>query len=358
MQIYYLILDDVFFVTKIPKMNTTEQKPNFIINSTFSSLQETTLNLQSFENLLNQHLQLRDYGTSLEQVVFTFITIADDVPIKWEEEKKYIEFAKLLTMSLKLPFKALLNAEEILIKEMMASLFLNSIVIYADLEMPDFDWQIFYVDVKTLFVKEKWLRPRFSLEKQFVLDFGIGGEDWILMGKKMSHFYQIEKVLNRKIQLSDYGIGTHQLYCAFVALPNSSIISYPILKEYLLAKKQVKIVVALDYEELLMADEHTLFQLLSKYLLKTMLQVAELQIVDFDWKRLYRHLRWILIVEGWFDEPLTIQEKNSITGLPNSLIKRIENNADTVRLGALKTYCEKLKIPYEEVVPEMFVPII
>ncbi len=354
MQIYHLVLGDIFFATKIRKMNTIQQKPNFIINSTISSPKEIVLDLQAFEKLLNQHLQLKDYGTSIEQLVFTFMAVSDDTPIKWEEEKKYIEIAKLLTMSLKLPFNALVNAEEILVKEMMASLFLNSIAIYADLEIPDFDWQIFYVDVKTLFVKEKWLRPRFSLEKQFVLDFGIGGEDWTLIGKKMSHFYQIEKVLNRKIQLSDYGIGTHQLYCAFVTLPNSSIISYPILKEYLVAKKQVRIVVALDYEELLMTDEYTLFQSLSKYLLKIMLQVAELQIANFDWKRLYRHLRWTLIVEGWLDEPLTIQEKNSITGLPNSLIKRIENNVDAVRLGALKTYCEKLKIPYRELMPEMY----
>jgi len=335
-------------------MKPIQQKPSFIINSACDPSINSILNISAFELLLNTHLALKAYGTGIEQLLFTFIAQPNDAPIKWEEEKNYIEVNRLLKMSLKINFRHLSNAKGELAKEMMARLFLNSIALYADLEIDDFDWQVFYIDAKTLFVQEKWLAPSFSHEKQFILDFGIGGGDWLVIGKKMSHFYQLERVLNQNLQLSEYGIGVHRIECAFVILPERSILSCPIVNEYLFGKKRVKIIIELSYDELLNADEYTLFQLLSSYVLKVLTQIAELQVMDFDWKRLYRHLRWLLIVENWMDEPLTLQEKASITGLPNSLIKRIESNADTVRIGALKIYCEKLKIPYEEVVPELF----
>ncbi|MFK7904426.1 MAG: hypothetical protein AB8B69_04840 [Chitinophagales bacterium] len=330
-----------------------KQKPNFIISSVSQPSLTSKLDVVAFEALLNEQLQLSDYGTSIEQLVFTFLATSEDAPIKKNEQQIYIEVAKILEISLKLPYKQLIRVKEAEIKELMAALFLKSIALYSDLEIPDFEWQIFYIDTKTLLVKEGWLSPHVSLQKQFLLDFGIGGTDWLVMGKKMSHFYQIERILNRHLQLSDYGIGVNQLQYAFVVLPNASILPDTSTKEYIFARKQVKIAALLEYEKLLEADEYDLLNLLAEYLLKAILKIAELQIADFDWKRLYRHVRWLLIVEEWLDEPLTLQEKTSITGLPTNLIKRIENNVEMVRVGAVKTYCEKLKVPYREVVPEL-----
>ncbi len=330
-----------------------KQKPNFIISSTSKPSLTSRLNVEAFEILLNEQLQLSDYGTSINQLIFTFLAVSEEEPIKKSEQQNYIELAKVLEVSLKLPYKQLVRASEAEVRELMAALFLKSIALYADLEIPDFEWQIFYIDTKTLLVKENWLSPYVSLQKQFLLDFGIGGTDWLVMGKKMSHFYQIERILNHNIQLSDYGIGVNQLQYAFVVLPNTSILPDTNIKEYIFERKEVKITALLEYEELLEADEYSLLNLLATYLLKAILRIAELQIADFDWKRLYRHVRWLLIVEEWLDEPLTLQEKTSITGLPSSLIKRIENNVEMVRVGAVKTYCEKLKVSYQEVVPEL-----
>lgn len=328
-----------------------QQKPSFIINSASDSIISSKLEIEAFESLLNNQIQFLDYGTSIEQLIFTFLGASPESPIKREERQSYSEVDKILTVSLKLNYKQLIVAEKETVRESMAALFLKSIALYADMELEDFDWQIFYIDVKTLLVKENWLQPSISVNKPFLLDFGISGSDWMVLGKKMSHFYQIEKSLNTNIHLEDYGIGLSQLKCAFVVLPNSSILSDVNTKEYVFDKKWVKIVTVLKEEELLEADEYSLLNVLGTHLLKVILRIAELQIADFDWKRLYRHIRWLLIVEEWLDEPLTIQEKTSITGLPSSLIKRIENNVETVRVGAVKTYCEKLKVAAKEVVP-------
>ena len=334
-----------------------EQKPQFIISSASTAQFAEKMDITGIESLLNEQIQLLDYGTSIEQIIFTFIANPKEAPIKRAEQQSYIELAKVLEISLRLPYEQLVALDEVTIKESMANLFLKSIALYADLEIPDFDWQIFYIDTKTLLVKEEWLRPNISLNKQFLLDFGIGGVDWLAIGQKMSHIYQIEKVLNRNIQFNEYGEGIHQLQCAFVILPHTSILPNISVKEYMVSKKWVKVIIMLEYEELLEADEYSLLHLLANQILKVILRIAELQIADFDWKRLYRHVRWQLIVEEWLEEPLTLQEKTSITGLPNNLIKRIENNVETVRLGAVKTYCEKLKRPYQDIVPEFFVHI-
>ncbi len=330
-----------------------QQKPPFIINSASNPAVAPKLDIAAFEALLNEQIQFSDYGTSIEQLIFTFLAFAEDEPIKRDEKQAYSEVDKILAISLRLNYNQLNKESEIVAKELMATLFLKSIALYADMDIPDFDWQIFYIDVKTLLVKENWLTPHISVSKQFLLDFGIGGADWMVLGKKMSYFYQIERSLNANILLSDYGIGVLQLQCAFVVLPNSFILPDTNTKEYVYEKKWVKIVTVLQEEELLEADEDSLLNLFATHLLKVVLRIAELQIADFDWKRLYRHLRWLLIVEEWLEEPLTLQEKTSITGLPTSLIKRIENNVETVRVGAVKTYCEKLKVSAKEIVPEL-----
>ncbi|MEZ4888699.1 MAG: hypothetical protein R3E32_28495 [Chitinophagales bacterium] len=330
-----------------------EQKPLFIFKSICKPSLASKLDIYTFEVLFNTYIQLSDYGTSVEQIVFTFLATSKKDSLEGKEQQNYIEVDKTLEIKLSLSYQQVASTDEHTIKELMAALFLKSIALYADMDLPDFDWQIFYIDTKTLLVKEKWLGPNISMKQQFLLDFGIGGTDWLAMGKKMSHFYQIEKSLNRYIDLSDYGIGVHQIQCAFVAMPNTSIFPDTSVKEYVFAKKMVKIVVVVDYDALLESDEYSLLNLLGTYLLKTILQLAELQIADFDWKNLYRHIRWLLIIEEWLDEPLTLVEKTSITGLPSSLIRRIESNVDTVRVGAVKTYCEKLKVPYSAIVPEL-----
>lgn len=330
-----------------------QQKPTFIINSASDPKVASKLQIVAFETLLNQQIQFSDYGTSIEQLIFTFFAFSQEFPVKREEKQTYSEIDKLLSISLKLDYKQLVIGDETGVKELMASLFLKSIALYADLELEDFDWQVFYIDVKTLLVKEGWLRPSISVNKQILLDFGISGTDWLVLGKKMSHLYQIEKSINADIQLSDYGIGVSQLQCAFIVLSQSAILPDVNVKDYIYEKKRVKIVVVLKESELLEADEYSLLNMLATHLLKVILKIAELQIAAFDWKRFYRHIRWLLIVEEWLDEPLTLQEKTSITGLPSSLIKRIENNVSTVRVGAVQTYCEKLKVSAKEIVPEL-----
>ena len=52
----------------------------------------------------------------------------------------------------------------------------------------------------------------------------------------------------------------------------------------------------------------------------------------------------------------TLAEKASITGLPQEVIQKLETQKEKATLEEIITYCNRLHIPFQQFVPELFAP--
>jgi hypothetical protein len=56
-------------------------------------------------------------------------------------------------------------------------------------------------------------------------------------------------------------------------------------------------------------------------------------------------------------DEVTIAEKVKITGLDRNVILIIETKKEKATLEQIMTYCKQLHIPYQQLIPEFFIPI-
>ena len=127
-------------------------KTNFEIKSISSEEIESKVDSSSFEELLNNNLSLSDYGTGLTNVNFTFIGITPTDQTQ-KNEAEYDPIQKQVSLKLNLNYYQLKNATKNDVSKMMATLFLNSIAVYEQLEVPEFKKGKFYNDVEGLFFR-------------------------------------------------------------------------------------------------------------------------------------------------------------------------------------------------------------
>jgi len=106
----------------------------------------------SFGELLNDNLDLNDYGTGLTKVGFTFVgKKPDDQPI--QNEAEYDPIQKKISLKLNLNYYQIKSVEKNDVSKVMATLFLNSIDVYKQLEVPEFEFSKFYRDLEGLFFR-------------------------------------------------------------------------------------------------------------------------------------------------------------------------------------------------------------
>ena len=122
---------------------------NFEIKRICADEIKEKLDHESFEDLLNNQFSLSDYGTGLTKIDFTFVGIpTTDQPQKNEAE--YNPLQNQVSLKLNLNYFQLKTAAKNDVSKIMATLFLNSIDVYEQLEVPDFKRGKFYNDVEAL----------------------------------------------------------------------------------------------------------------------------------------------------------------------------------------------------------------
>jgi len=125
---------------------------NFEIKRICADEIKDKLDNESFENLLNHQLDLNDYGTGLTKINFTFVGLpTTDQPQKNEAE--YDPIQKQISLKLNLNYFQLKHASKNDVSKMMATLFLNAVGVYEQLEIPNFKKGKFYDNVEALFFR-------------------------------------------------------------------------------------------------------------------------------------------------------------------------------------------------------------
>lgn len=131
----------------LPRM----QKTGFEITCVADEKLGRKINVEKFEDTLNEHLQLSDYGNGIAKLFFVFL----GVPISNEFHQgkiKYTAAEKHLEIALHLPYDDLVAANEEKAFELMCDLFID--VIEDMEEIPpteDFDFNHLYRDALNLF---------------------------------------------------------------------------------------------------------------------------------------------------------------------------------------------------------------
>jgi len=117
---------------------------------------QTIDNYNYLEELLNTHLNLKNYGDEFDYIFFVFLI---DLPntIHTEHHRFYRQ-KRHLDFQLKLDYFEVIAATPEEVKAMMATLFLNSILLYKKMRLKNFDYARFYADVKSLFEKNGLVR--------------------------------------------------------------------------------------------------------------------------------------------------------------------------------------------------------
>ncbi len=102
--------------------------------------------------ILNDNITLTSYGSGLKKIYFKYICTKPSNEIH-ENEADFTD--RELNISLNLSYKHVLESDNKTVTEMISRLFLVSIDLYDNLDIPDFDIQKFREDVQQLFKNEE-----------------------------------------------------------------------------------------------------------------------------------------------------------------------------------------------------------
>lgn len=119
-------------------------------------IEKSMLNINDLEDLLNQNLSIKNYTQDFDYVDFMFIM---DLPKSIHDEFRGVSKKKrYIYLQLKLDYFEVMSATPEEVKQLMAALYLNSILSYPKMRLKSFDYQRFYSDVKALFEKHGLLK--------------------------------------------------------------------------------------------------------------------------------------------------------------------------------------------------------
>jgi len=183
-------------------------------------------------------------------------------------------------------------------------------------------------------------------------DFNFTAITWKDVTNKVN-FQVIEELLNEKLTLSNYGEAVKSMYCTFLAIQ----LNNPIHDEYVEYDKQeqfLDVAVKLDMRLLKDSTKATTLEIMAKSFSEYILQYPSIE--GFDSKGFYEEVKSAFVHKGWLEisHVLTLSEKAAITGLEETAIHLIETDINKVALGRIKTYCQKLEVDYQELMPELF----
>jgi hypothetical protein len=124
----------------------------------WKDLEEKSYWVNPMEKLINNRIQLSNYGQGLKHIRFVLIAVPPDNKMH-EEGIRYSARKKQLLLYKKLDYQAVLEADQPAFQRLVAQLFLKSIDDYAKRRIQDFDRQRFREDMTALFIEQGWIQP-------------------------------------------------------------------------------------------------------------------------------------------------------------------------------------------------------
>jgi hypothetical protein len=113
-------------------------------------------NAPLLEDILNEHLELSDYGTGLEHLTVIFIAVQSANTIH-EEVTRYSHQKKELYIQKKLPFDLVNQYDKRQVLQLMATTYLDVLEELEDINVKNFDLHKFQADVRKLFEGQGWM---------------------------------------------------------------------------------------------------------------------------------------------------------------------------------------------------------
>ena len=130
----------------LPRM----QKTGFEITCVADEKLGRKINVEKFEDTLNEHLQLSDYGSGIVKLFFVFLGVPKDNDFH-QEKIKYSIAEKHLEIAMHLSYDDLIVADEEKTFRLMCDLLVETIKQMDEFSLTeDFDFNQLYVDVLNL----------------------------------------------------------------------------------------------------------------------------------------------------------------------------------------------------------------
>ncbi len=135
-----------------------QEKPQIWFGAIFwKDLKAQALQVKEVESLLNDALDLSNYGSSLQSIDFIPIALKPSNKVH-EEERHYSLRKKKLSLHLKMDFEKVTHASPEGFLPLIAQFFLEAIDEAPRHQIKNFDWPRFKKDVTELFEAEGWLQ--------------------------------------------------------------------------------------------------------------------------------------------------------------------------------------------------------
>lgn len=110
--------------------------------------------IHSLSDLLNAELQLADYGNGVAEVNFTVIIERDEFfPAKY----RYLKSKKRIDAEMRIVYNQAMDAAMGEFKGLVAQLYLDTLDLLEDKNIPDFDLKNFRQDLEDLFARQGWI---------------------------------------------------------------------------------------------------------------------------------------------------------------------------------------------------------
>lgn len=121
----------------------------FILSAIYWHELSGKLNTLQIEDVLNEHINLSDYGSGVERIHFTFMAVRPSNTIH-ENAAKYDRKTKTIEMALKLSYEHVVVADKDGVLEMMWGLFVVGIDLFEGMGVVGFDVDRFKEAIKKL----------------------------------------------------------------------------------------------------------------------------------------------------------------------------------------------------------------
>lgn len=106
---------------------------------------QNKINVEPLETLLNNHLNLSDYGSRIKKIYFVFIAVRPQNKLH-ENKLEFHSNSGRLEVALQLNYKDVVNSNKKEIQVMMTRLILGAVELYKGISKVDFDWKKFKQD--------------------------------------------------------------------------------------------------------------------------------------------------------------------------------------------------------------------
>ncbi len=109
------------------------------------------------EDLLNEMIQLSDYGKGIKQLFFIFLVVPEENDIH-ENLVKFHEEDKVLEVALRLPYESIITAKQEEVRSSMALLFLSLFDLVNELLIPEVNFGQLKKKVEEVFNEKRWIK--------------------------------------------------------------------------------------------------------------------------------------------------------------------------------------------------------